>query len=155
MNVKNLAIIPLLVAGAVAVQASTREFPDVPKVAVKLPASAKAGQTVQGTVVVTIGSGLHAYQNPPSKDYMIPLSVSVATQGAKLKSAKYPVGKTGVFSGESARVYEGTVRIPVSVVLPKKHGKQQISFKVHYQECNQSACFPPGDVVASAPVNVK
>ena len=155
MNVKRLAILPLLIGAAVVAQVSARSFPDVPKVAVTLPAKAKAGQTVTGTISVTIGAGLHAYQNPPSKDYMIPLSVSVSTPGAKLKSAKYPVGKSGVFSGETARVYEGTVRIPVSIVLPKKHGKQQIAFKVHYQECNQSACFPPGDVTVSAAINVK
>ena len=128
---------------------------NAPKVLVKLPASAKAGQTVSGTVLVTIAGGLHAYQNPPSQDYMIPLSVSVT--GAKLKAAKYPAGKAENMAGEKApvRVYEGTVRIPVSIMLPKKRGKQQIAFKVHYQECNDKACFPPGDVTAKAAINVR
>jgi len=156
MNVKLFAaLLAIASMSALIAQALAREAPNAPKVSVKLPTTAKAGQTVNGTVLVTIASGLHAYQNPPSQDYMIPISVAVTTPGAKLKSAKYPAGKSAVFSGENTKVYEGTVRIPVSIVLPKKHGKQQIAFKVHYQECNQSACFPPGDVVASAAINVK
>ena len=165
MNVKGKRVLTIdfaVVAQALAcllipavAQALGYEVPNAPKVSVKLPASAKAGQTVSGTVLVTIAGGLHAYQNPPSQDYMIPLSVSVT--GAKLKAAKYPAGKAENMVGEKApvRVYEGTVRIPVSIVLPKKHGKQQIAFKVHYQECNDKACFPPGDVTAKAAINVR
>lgn len=147
----------LAILGASALLISCAFAQSAPKVSVKFPAKAKAGQSVAGTVLVTIPSGLHAYQNPPSKDYMIPLTVSVATKGVKLKSAKYPAGKPEQISGESApvRVYEGTVRIPVTVVVPKKHGKVQVAFTVHYQECNQSSCFRPGDVTAITSLNVQ
>jgi DsbC/DsbD-like thiol-disulfide interchange protein len=128
-----------------------------PKVSLQLPASAKAGKAVQGWVVVSFANGLHGYQNPPTKDYLIPISVTSTTKGVTLKSAKYPKGKPEIVAGETSpvNVYEGTIKIPVTLMLPKQSGKVKVGMSVHYQQCNAQSCFPPGDVSASASVNVK
>src|SRR5579859_5902460 len=61
-----------------------------PKLAVKLPAAAKAGATVKGTVEVTFAEGLHGYQNPPSDKDLIPIVLTVDSKDVKLKPVTYP-----------------------------------------------------------------
>jgi DsbC/DsbD-like thiol-disulfide interchange protein len=130
---------------------------EAPVVAAKFPPTVKPGKVLTGYVTITFSEGLHGYQNPPSKDYLIPVSVSITTKGAKLKPIKYPAGQDETVGGETkpVRVYEGTVKIPVSLTVPKKAGKLKLDFMVHYQQCNQQNCFPPSDVAVSVPVTVK
>lgn len=119
---------------------------DEPKVTVKLP---KAVPTVGGklnlTVRVEFDPGLHGYQNPPSNEFQIPLKISTPSKGFKL-TAKYPKGVIKQFNGEDTAVYEGTIEIPVTVDLPQKAGSYSLAIVVDYQQCNESACFPPGSI---------
>jgi len=150
---KLLAIVASLgFACAFAVQGNTP-----PRISVKLPSSGKAGQTVKATVLLTFAEGLHAYQNPPSTPDLLAIVVTLDTKDAKLKSVTYPAGKDEVVAGSDkpVRVYEGAIKIPVTVVLPKKHGKLQLAFRVSFQQCNQQSCFPPDNVSARAPIAVK
>src|SRR5512142_2997454 len=85
-----------------------------PQVTVQFSLSQKAavaGSKVKGIVKVSFPAGLHGYQNPPSKDYMIPLVVKANAKDPKLASVAYPKGvarKPAGGKGE-ARVYEGTI----------------------------------------------
>ena len=128
-----------------------------PSLTVNLPANAKAGATVKATLTLTFADGLHGYQNPPSDPDLIPVAVSVNTKGVKLKNIAYPAGKAESVGGDPkpVKVYEGTIKIPVVVVLPKTKGNLKIRFDAHYQECNDQSCFPPSDVFATATVKVK
>ena len=123
----------------------------------KVPKTAKPGATVTGTVEVTFAEGLHGYQNPPTTPDLIPIVLTVDTKDVKLKPVTYPAGKSEKVAGSNTAVmvYEGTIKIPVKVVLPKKHGKLSVAFKLSYQQCNASSCYPPSDVSASAPITVK
>lgn len=118
--------------------------------------SAPAGSVIKGTLKVTIPDGYHAYQNPPSKDYMIPLKATMLTKDCILKEVVYPAGKDVTVTGEtgSIRVYEGTVEIPVTITVPKKAGSLTIKINVSYQLCVDAECYPPDDVVALAKINV-
>lgn len=116
--------------------------------------TAKPNSEVKGTVTVTIPSGYHCYQNPPTKDYMIPLKVSATDKKTVLKKVTYPKGKMGPVAGEQAATYEGKVTIPV-VFKVGKAGKATLSVKVDYQMCDDSSCLPPSSLTAKADVTVK
>jgi DsbC/DsbD-like thiol-disulfide interchange protein len=128
-----------------------------PSVKLLLPASAKHGAAVAGTVQVSFGGGLHAYQNPPSDPDLIPVSVTITSKGVKLKTVKYPAGKDMSVGGDpkKVKVYSGSVNIPVSLILGPKRGKLSLEIDFHYQQCNSSSCYPPSDVKATASILVK
>lgn len=118
--------------------------------------TAQAGTVVKGTVKFTIPPGYHAYQNPPSKDYMIPVKVSIVNKDCVLKGVVYPQGKEVKVSGETEpiRVYEGAIEIPFEFIAPKKAVQTTIKVSVNYQLCVDAECYPPEDAVASAKLNV-
>jgi len=119
--------------------------------------SAAAGSKVKGTLRITFPSGKHAYQNPASKDYMIPLTVKATSKGVKLVSVSYPKGVPRQTAGETqdVMVYEGTIEVPVVVRLPSKPGAVTIKLTIGYQLCTEHDCDAPEEVVASAKIDVK
>jgi DsbC/DsbD-like thiol-disulfide interchange protein len=125
-----------------------------PTAQLSLPKSGKPGQKVKAIVKLTFAPGLHGYQNPPTKDYMIPVSIKSTVKDITCKPS-YPSGVVKDFAGESAAVYEGTVEIPVMVTLPKKPGTVQIKLEVSYQQCNEQACYPPGTINLTGKISVK
>jgi len=118
--------------------------------------AAQAGTAVKGTVKLTIPAGYHAYQNPASKDYMIPVKVTILTKDCVLKEAVYPAGKDVKVTGESEpiRVYEDTIEIPIVFLAPKKAGQTVIKISVGYQLCVDAECYPPDDALATAKLSV-
>ena len=121
---------------------------DAPKVRIVLDKKAvKPGATIEGKVAITFAAGLHGYQNPPSKDYMIPVKLEAEGKEIKLK-VTYPTGVPMAVGGETepALVYEGEVFFPIQITLPKKTGPVKIALKFSYQQCNDSACFPPSSI---------
>ncbi len=118
--------------------------------------TAPAGSAVKGTVKLSIPAGFHAYQNPPSKDYMIPVKVTILTKDCILKEVVYPAGKDVRVTGETdpIRIYEDTIEIPIVFIAPKKTGQTVIKINVSYQLCVDAECYPPDDATASAKLNV-
>lgn len=116
--------------------------------------SAKPGAKVKGKVTVTFQPGLHAYQNPPTESWMIPLSVS--GRGVKVLSVDYPKGVKRAVGGapDLAATYEGPVQIPVTIEAPSKAGEQTIELKVEYQQCDEENCFPPQSKTVSVKLSV-
>lgn len=99
------------------------------------------GAKLTGKVMITFAAGKHGYQNPPTKEYQIPVKLS-APKGFALV-AKYPKGVMRMTAGEESAVYEGTLEIPVTVTLPKTAGNHKIAITLDYQLCDESSCFPP------------
>lgn len=127
-----------------------------PTASIKLAkTTASKNKEFKGDVTVVIPKGFHAYQNPPAKDYEIPLKITSADGSVKIVKAAYPKGKSGNAGGSETMVYEGTVKIPVTFKAPAKAGKTSIKVKVNYQLCDDSACFPPSTVETTATVTVK
>lgn len=106
--------------------------------------SGVAGSPVKGKVTVTFAPGLHGYQNPPSQDYQIPVSVSV-DEGFGPVKLSYPAGEAHTVGGEAEAsfTYSDTIEIPFLLKTPAKAGKHQINVKFRYQQCTESMCFPP------------
>ncbi|HMS55714.1 MAG TPA: protein-disulfide reductase DsbD family protein [Fimbriimonadaceae bacterium] len=115
---------------------------------------AMPGAKLTGTLTVVFAEGLHAYQNPPSKDYQVPLTLTTDSKGFKI-TPKYPKGMMRESMGELSALYEGTVKIPVTIEFPKTAGAYTLKISVNYQQCNESTCFPPGTVVVESKVTLK
>ncbi len=103
-----------------------------------------SGGLVRCDVKIGIQDGLHAYQNPPSQDYMIPLEIE-AGDGTTVESVRYPKGTLATVGGESSpvAVYEGQITVPVFVRLGKGTGNVTVNLKLKIQQCNDQTCFPP------------
>ena len=123
------------------------------------PAKVKPGAMVMASVIVEVPSGNHAYAPPAAHDELTVLVTVPA--GAKYKLAKiaYPAGKMVKYPGfeEPVLAYEGTVKIPVQVQLPKgAKGKVVVKLQVRTQVCSntEGACYPPKTETVSANVTV-
>lgn len=124
-----------------------------PKVELLVPKQAALGKKVQATVRMTFAPGLHAYQNPPSKDFMIPVTIKSSVKGiAAIPS--YPKGEVKLLLGEPTAVYEGTVDIPVVLKIPRRIGTILIKLDVGFQQCTDQACDRPGSVPVTAKLSV-
>ncbi|CAN5484242.1 hypothetical protein BH11ARM1_BH11ARM1_07760 [soil metagenome] len=142
----------LLVLASSAVFAQSAE----PVAKLKMPKGPfYAGKTIKATLIVTFAEGLHAYQNPPTSEFQIPLKIS-AVKGTTIGKVFYPKGIPMTMGGDPtpAMVYEGTIEIPVEIKLSKIAGKFVAKLSVDYQQCNESTCFPPSSVAVSAPIVV-
>lgn len=148
-----LTTILVALAVGMALPAFAQNVP--PTVAIKLDkATVPAGKTIKGTATVNFEPGLHAYQNPPTLDYMIPVSLSLANKEFKLGKVTYPKGVVKKVAGDTAAVYDGTIAIAFEAKAPSKVGKYALKFELGYQQCTDENCFPPGTVVAQAGVTV-
>ena len=132
---------------------------DVPPAASLAVASAKSqpGSKVKATLTLTFGDGLHAYQNPPSEDYMIPVTVKSSSTDVKLVKVAYPVGKDEIVGGETkpVKVYEGTIKIPITLQAPDKAGSYDVSLSIQYQQCTNNNCYPPKSVTTASKLTVE
>lgn len=117
-------------------------------------ATYKAGEEIKGTVTATFAPGLHGYQNPPSKDYMLAVKVT-AGAGTTLKTVKYPKGHMAMAGGEEAAVYSGTVEFPVVIAAPKGTGKVKLSLAFFYQQCDDNMCYIPNTIEVGADVTIE
>lgn len=128
-------------------------FPEEPLIRFELETSkAAVAEKIRGTVVVTFAEGMHAYQNPPSQDYMIPLEITAGNDRTRLISVDYPRGIEKMAGGEMAAVYMGEVSIPVVVAATSGAGEQSLALTVSYQQCDDDQCFMPTDQQVTAAI---
>ncbi len=118
-----------------------------PQIRIEMPSTKlRPQQLAVALVKITFAPGLHGYQNPPSEDYMIPVTVSAA-EGMEVVAIDYPAGHGAKIGGSATEVmtYSGEVTIRVLFRVPKKAGASALSLNVMYQQCNDDSCFPPGN----------
>lgn len=146
-------LIPLLALAVLPFVALAQDI--APKVSLKLEkANAKPGEEVKGTVTATFAPGLHGYQNPPTKDYMLAVKVS-AGEATSLKSVNYPKGHMEMAGGEEAAVYSDTVNFPVVVIAPSTPGSAKVELAFFYQQCDAQACYMPATIKVNASLTVE
>ena len=148
------SVIAAAICSAVVVVAQSNPAPTL---TLKLASqAAAAGKPLQATLTVTFAEGLHGYQNPPTDPTLIPVVVKLADKTFSLVSVKYPKGTPAKVGGEDKpiNVYQGTIQIPITLKAPAKLGKTTLKVSFDYQQCNETACFPPGSVSAEASVVV-
>lgn len=152
-------LLPLaMVSAAPAGTAMVAPFNTPPKATLKLTSTTvKPNDLIKGSVTLTFAPGLHGYQNPPSLDYQIPVTIKVSGKDFTAMKVKYPEGKDFRMEGEAvpSKVYEDVVEFPFEVRAPKKSGTFELPIRVDYQQCDESSCFPPGVVQLKVKVQVK
>jgi thiol:disulfide interchange protein DsbD len=117
-----------------------------------------AGDKAIVAVTVVIKDGLHAQSHTPSDETAIPFVLTPDNNAAvNFGDIQYPKGQIVTFPAlGTLSVYRGevVVRIPVTVNADTKPGSVLIAGKVHYQACNDSACFQPETQKFSVTVTV-
>jgi DsbC/DsbD-like thiol-disulfide interchange protein len=115
-----------------------------------------AGSKITVTLTVTFAEGFHGYQNPPAGEYEIPVTVKVDGKEIKVIKIAYPAGVDATIGGmdKPTKAYEGTVKFPVTIQLPTKPGTKEVKFRVSYQQCDATSCFPPAEVNKTVKINV-
>lgn len=157
-----MRVLPYVIA-ATALFVSLAASPQMPdaKVKVKGPASAKAGGTARLTVTLEIPKGHHAYA-PPASGSQLVVNVSAPAKSAyKITKVTYPKGVLKAYPGlgdEKVRSYEGVVKIPVDVALPKGARRAiAVTLDVRTQLCTNDSgqCFPPKTATVTVAVPIK
>jgi len=116
------------------------------------------GGRVRAAVEVVVGPGLHVNANPPTFDYLIPISVSLEdTDVVRVSEAWYPEAehRTFPYSEEPYAVYEGSVVVGLELeaLADAPAGEVPVTVVLDYQACNDEACFAPAR--ARAPLRVE
>jgi hypothetical protein len=143
-------LIPALIAANLVLTPFQAEDPTV-KIVLDHPTGV-VGAPISGRAIITFASGLHAYQNPPSQDYQIPVVVSTGDETLKIVKLRYPDGESHAVGGETdeALTYSGQIEVPFLIRATGKPGTKPVAIKVRYQQCNDSTCFPPKTITESA-----
>jgi hypothetical protein len=120
------------------------------------PKTVTPGQPFDLEVTVTIASPYHVQANPATEGY-VPTEVKVGTiKGIAAGKAVYPKGMEVTISGDKLSVYEGVIKVKVSITPNKslKPGKITLPLTIHYQGCNEQVCYPPTDTQATVVLTV-
>ena len=117
------------------------------------------GATATLRVFFDLPSPLHANANPASENYLIPVTVKLAsTRALTFGAPLYPKGenKKFVFSEKPLSVYEGKteITVPITVSRDAKSGTLAISGTLRYQACNAQSCFAPNAVTFKTTIQV-
>jgi hypothetical protein len=109
-----------------------------------------ANKAFTANLVVKFADGLHGYQNPPSDQFEIPVTVKLKSGEAKLIKIGYPKGADMTMPGDTkpTKVYSGSITIPLSFKAGKHLGPVVVT--LNYQQCTGANCFPPSAVDAKA-----
>lgn len=88
--------------------------------------------------------GFHINSHKPKDELLIPTELKVDPGSFRIASEQYPPGSLfhlPVGSGEDLDVYQGEFRVALRIQAPK--GDAILSGSLHYQACDNAACFPP------------
>lgn len=96
-----------------------------------------------------VDEGFHINSHTPKDGLLIPTVLKLdAGEGLKVVSEEYQKGTSfrlsvgsGEGQGEMLDVYQGDFRVNVRLIVPK--GASTLTGTLHYQACDQTACFPP------------
>ena len=132
-----LLALPLLTAEATPAPVKTQVFLSADKLV--------AGSEVPIAVKATIADGWHVNAQPPSADYLIPITLTVTgDQGTVLTQTLYPAGHATDQGGLSVSTYEGEVWMFGTLKVPTDRIGQTetLSIATSYQACNAKTCRP-------------
>ncbi len=96
-----------------------------------------------------VDPGFHINSHTPMDDLLIPTMLRLdVTPGVNVLAEEYQKGTafrlsvgSGGAPGETLDVYQGDFRVNVRLVVPK--GASTLTGTLHYQACDNTACFPP------------
>ncbi|RMF56857.1 MAG: thiol:disulfide interchange protein, partial [Calditrichaeota bacterium] len=117
------------------------------------------GQENHVAIQLMISHPWHINSNNPSEEFLIPTEINLeAPSGVTITELKFPPAqqKTFEFSENPLWVYEDTIYIRTTIILPETYTEPSIQLKgtLTYQACNDETCLPPRDKTFSATFQV-
>jgi hypothetical protein len=109
--------------------------------------SVDAGKPEVVELMFRVDQGFHVNSHAPKDELLIPTVLTLdSANGEKVISEDYQKGSSfrlsaGGALGDTLDVYQGDFRVSVRMVVPK--GTSKLSGSLHYQACDNAACFPP------------
>lgn len=117
----------------------------------------KAGKRSVVEMRFRVMDGFHVNSHTPKSELLIPTAVKLdPADGLRAEAAQYPAGTAYSFSfepGEKLDVYTGvfTVKVPVTA----QAGSHTLNGTLHYQACDNAACYPPKTLLVQLVVTAK
>lgn len=107
-----------------------------------------AGKSVQVHLPVSVAAGYHVQANPPSEDYLIATTLTIAGgDGITVGEPVYPQPKKFRLEGttDELATYEGAIEIilPLKATLSASPGPRTLKGTLRYQACDARSCFAP------------
>ncbi|RZU43375.1 protein-disulfide reductase DsbD domain-containing protein [Edaphobacter modestus] len=104
-----------------------------------------------------VTDGFHVNSHTPKSELLIPTKLTLdPAQGVKAAAAEYPAGTAYSFSfepNEKLDVYTGAFTVKVPVVA--EAGPHTVNGVLHYQACDNAACYPPKSLPVQVVVTAK
>ena len=103
-----------------------------------------------------VDPGFHINSHKPKDELLIPTVLKLDAASVKVVSEDYPQGSSfrlAIGDGETLDVYQGEFRVKLRVVVPR--GVSTLSGSLHYQACDNAACFPPRNLPVKVTVTGK
>jgi hypothetical protein len=95
-----------------------------------------------------VADGLHVNSHTPHAEELIPTTLDIPENaGVRLAAATFPPGKDFSFAinpKEKLNVYTGEFTVQATLIATK--GEHLVQGTLHYQACNNAACFPPRSI---------
>jgi hypothetical protein len=118
------------------------------------------GESGYAVVRLQIRNGYHINANPPTFPYLKATEIEITpANGISVDFVTYPDALTKKFSfaDEPLKVYEGeTIMKAMLKAGPSATtGKHNLSAKLRVQACDDTVCYPPGEMNLSVPVAIK
>ncbi|MCH8203848.1 MAG: thioredoxin family protein [Candidatus Hydrogenedentes bacterium] len=122
--------------------------------------AAHAGSTIHAALEVDIEKGYHIQSNAPLDEFLIPAILTFTLpEGVEVLEIVYPEAILLVateISEEPLAVFEGrfVVGIALEIGADVAVGQHAIQAKLHYQACDDKACFQPRDRLQKATLKI-
>jgi thiol:disulfide interchange protein DsbD len=121
--------------------------PNFLKATAVAPKTVTPGKPFELAVMLTIDAPYHVQANPATDGYIATEVRVGAVKGLAAGAPVYPQGMEVKISGDKLSVYEGEVKVTVTIKPARtlKPGKITLPLTIHYQGCNDKVCYPPTD----------
>jgi DsbC/DsbD-like thiol-disulfide interchange protein len=124
------------------------------------PVQLAANGSANAVLRLSISPGYHVNANPASFSYLIATAVTPGkAEGIEAGKPGYPAAKKQKFEFEEEPllVYEGDTTITLSLRAESnaQPGSRQLPVTVRVQACDNEKCYPPANVEATIPIEVK
>lgn len=104
-----------------------------------------------------VENGFHINSHVPKSEMLIPTKIAVVeTPDADVKDVDFPAGTPFSFAFEPKQkldVYQGDVVLTAHITA--KPGQHTLKAALHYQACDQAACYPPKTLTIEQPFTAK
>lgn len=116
--------------------------------------------SAEAIVTLAISPGFHVNANPATFPYLIPTEITAGKlDGITAGQPAYPAAEKRQFqfADEALAVYEGNAQIKMSLRADQTAvaGARTLPITLRVQACDHEKCYPPANLNANIPVEVK